>query len=564
MLVQLNISDFALIEQVQLALGPGLNVMTGETGAGKSIIVDAMNLLVGGRASTELVRTGAEKAYIEGLFDCSSCPHVSQKLMELGLPASEDNTLLLAREVAREGRSFCRVNGRVVPLVVYRSLGELLVDLHGQHEHQSLLRVGQHGELLDCCCGQDVLQQRALVSQLYRRLMQTKEKLENQQRQASEVARRLDYLRFVAMEIDRLQPIPGEEEELQKERERYRHGEKLTNLAKETALLLSGGGKLVPAYDLLSSAAENLQEMERLDGTVVDLARELEEVVYKLEDIIERLRSYREQLDFNPERAREVEERLYALRGLMRKYGASLAEVCSFREEVAAEIEQLQGAAEREHALTAEYQQVKQEYDHASYKLSSLRHAKAEVFAENVTRELKFLGMDNASFKIGWQTLSEPGPTGYDQMEFLFSANPGEPLKPLAKIASGGEMSRVMLALKVIISENDRIPTLIFDEIDAGIGGLTLQAVGDRLAAVAAKKQVLCVTHAPWIAGRGQKHFHVEKNFVGDRTCVSVNVLDPEARVEELMRMLGSTENKGIAREHAREILKLAEKHCDV
>lgn len=561
MLVQLNIRDFALIEQVQLALGPGLNVMTGETGAGKSIIVDAMNLLVGGRASTELVRTGAKRAYIEGLFDCSACPHVSQKLAELGLPASEDHTLLLSREVVREGRSLCRVNGQVVPLAMYRPLGELLVDLHGQHEHQSLLRVGEHGDLLDRCCGQDVLQQRAVVSKLYHRLMKTKEEWENQQMQASKVERRLDYLQFAAAEIDRLQPIPGEDEQLQRERDRYRNGEKLVALAKEASIVLSGGGKLAPAYDLLSSAAENLQEMEQLDSTVVELERDLEEVIYRLEDIIERLRVYREQLDFNPRRAREVEERLYALNDLMRKYGASLAEVCSFREEVAAEIEQLQGSAERGQVLAGEYQQLKQEYDRAAHKLSSLRHAGADVFVDDVTRELKFLGMDNACFEIGWKTLPEPGLAGYDQMEFLFSANPGESLKPLAKIASGGEMSRVMLALKVIISENDQIPTLIFDEIDAGIGGLTLQAVGDRLAAVAEKKQVLCVTHAPWIAGRGQRHFYVEKTFAGNKTSVSVNSLDPEERVEELVRMLGGTGNKGVAREHAREILRLAEKN---
>ncbi|AFV11827.1 DNA recombination/repair protein RecN [Thermacetogenium phaeum DSM 12270] len=555
MLVQLVIRDFALIDYVELHPGPGLNVLTGETGAGKSIIVDAMNLLVGGRASTELVRTGAEKACVEGLFDCTDYLHVAEKLVELGVPVSEDGTLLLSREVVREGRSLCRINGRIVPLAMYRSLGELLVDLHGQHEHQSLLRVGQHGELLDRYCGREVLQQRSLVADLYRRLVMVKEEYEQQQAHEAEVTRHLEYLRFAVAEIDRLKPRPGEEEELQQERERFRCGEKLAGLVKEALEELAGGGRTAPAYDLLSSAAQKLQEIGKLDGSMEELCYELNDIVYRLEDVVERLRSYQDRLEFDPQRAQEVEDRLFALRGLMRKYGNSLAEVCAFREQAAAEIEGMEGAAGRKEALADEYRRLTKEYDAEAKKLSSLRRAGAKRFVAAVLRELEGLGMENARLEIGWKVLSDPGPKGYDEVEFLFSANPGEPLKPLAKIASGGEMSRVMLALKVILAENDRIPTLIFDEIDAGIGGLTLQAVGERLVAVAGGKQVLCVTHAPQIAGRGQRHFRVEKTFSGERTCVSVRLLQEEERIDELVRMLGNSGKKEIARKHAREIL---------
>lgn len=557
MLVQLVIRDFALIENVELMLGPGLNVLTGETGAGKSIIVDAMNLLVGGRASSDLVRIGAEKAQVQGYFDCSRCQQIEKKIAELGLPLSEDHTLLLAREVSSKGRSVCRVNGRVVPLAMYRPFGELLVDLHGQHEHQSLLRVGQHRDLLDRFCGTVVLKQRSLVSKIYREMVQLQEKYEKQQVSESQVNRRLDYLKYAVEEIDNLQPAPGEEKELQKKRDRLRYGEKLAVLALEVLVELTGNdGKLIPAYDLLSSAAEKLQEIAQIDSAAEEMAQSMKDILFRLEDVIEKLRSYQEQLDFDPGYAREVEERLFALLDLMRKYGASLAEVCDFRIEAAAEMEKLQGSAHQKEILKEQCQKILQEYNLEAKKLSSLRREGAVSFSTAVAAELHGLGLENARLEIGCTLSPEASPAGYDMPEFLFSANPGEPLKPLAKIASGGEMSRVMLALKVVLAKNDQIPTLIFDEIDAGIGGLTLQAVAERLAVIAEDKQVLCVTHAPHIAGRGQTHFFVEKSVDRGKTKIQVSLLNPEERVDEVVRMLGGTSDEEVTRNHAQQILK--------
>lgn len=560
MLVQLAIQDFALIENLELMLGPGLNVLTGETGAGKSIIVDAMNLLVGGRASSDLVRTGAEKAQILGFFDCSDCPQVAEKLSALGLPLSEDDTVLLGREVNRGGRSVCRINGRAVPLSMYRPFGEFLVDLHGQHEHQSLLRVKQHRDLLDRYCGSDLLQQRHLVSILYKQLVQLQEKYEQQKMNESEEKRRLEYLTFAIEEIDQLEPMPGEVDELQKERERFRYGERLILLVQETVSELAGSdGKFIPAYDLLGAASEKLREIAEIDSAAEEMAKVLDGVLYRMEDVIEKLRAYREQLDFDPERGQEVEERLYALRSLMRKYGASLAEVCAFREEAAVELESLQGTAERKGVLEAEYRKTLQDYDDAAKKLSSLRREGAVSFTTAVAGELHGLGLDHARLEMGWELSPAPTPAGYDLLEFLFSANPGEPLKPLAKIASGGEMSRVMLALKVVLAENDQIPTLIFDEIDAGIGGLTLQTVAERLSAAARGKQVLCVTHAPNIAGRGQTHFFVEKKVDAGKTKIQVQLLKPEGRVKEIVRMLGGTSGEEVTMKLAQQILKSGE-----
>jgi DNA repair protein RecN (Recombination protein N) len=557
MLIQLVIRDFALVESVELMFGSKLNVLTGETGAGKSIIVDAVNLLVGMRASSDLVRTGAEKAQVEGLFDYSCCSGVQEKLVSLGLPTSEDNTLLLSREISAEGRSICRINGRAVPLNMYRPFGEYLVDIHGQHEHQSLLRVKEHQELLDRYCGTQVLEQREVVAGLYKRLMQLKKEQEQQQLSEAEVMRRLDYLRCALEEIDQFKPVPGEMEQLRRERERLRYGEKLAALVQEAAAQLSvGEGRLTPAYDLVGEAAAKIREIAQIDSSVEDLSSSVEDVLYRLEDVIFKLRSYQEQLNFDPERAREVEERFFALHDLMRKYGNTLAEVLSFREEAAAELERLEGAAQHKQGIEAEYKKTIEKYNQEASKLSSMRQKGAVSLAEAVASELRPLGLENARLEIGFKQSPEPTAVGYDIPEFLFSANPGQPLKPLSKIASGGEMSRVMLALKVVLAENDHIPTLIFDEIDAGIGGLTLQAVADCLFLAAQSKQVICVTHAPHIAGRGQNHFYITKSTSNGRTSIKVQQLQSEDRVNEIVRMLGGTQDDEVTRKHAQQILK--------
>ncbi|MDR9757856.1 MAG: DNA repair protein RecN [Syntrophomonadaceae bacterium] len=556
MLIQLLIRDFALIESVELMFGPQLNVLTGETGAGKSIIVDAVNLLVGMRASSDLVRNGAEKAQVEGLFDYSCCPWVEEKLVSMGLPVSDDHTLLLTREISVEGRSVCRVNGRAVPLNMYRPFGEYLVDLHGQHEHQSLLRVSEHRELVDRYCGAQVLKQRQVVAELYKRLMELKKEQEQQQLSENEMERRLDYLRFALEEIDQINPVPGEEEQLREERERLRYGEKLAVFVQEAIEQLSDGNGIPPAYDQVGEAAAKIREIARIDKSVEELASSIEDVLYRLEDIISKLRSYREQLNFDPDHARNIEERLFALRDLMRKYGASLKEVCAFREEAAAEMERLEGAAQQKEQLEAEYKETLKRYEEEAGKLSSMRREGVLSLTEAVAGELCTLGLENARLEVGFSRSAEPTAAGYDILEFLFSANPGEPLKSLSKIASGGEMSRVMLALKVVLAENDQIPTLIFDEIDAGIGGLTVQAVAERLYYAAQNKQVICVTHAPHIAGRAQTHFYISKSAAGGKTRIKVQQLQSDHRVAEIVRMLGGTADEEAILNHARQILK--------
>ncbi|MGD0621631.1 MAG: DNA repair protein RecN [Thermacetogeniaceae bacterium] len=557
MLVQLTVDNLALIEHISLDLGSGLNVLTGETGAGKSILVDAMDILTGGRASGDLVRTGAERALVEGLFDCIQLPQVSGKLAEFGMTASEDCSLLLSREIMANGRSTCRINGRAVPLAMYRTLGEMLVDLHGQHEHQSLLKVDKHRELFDRFGGDEISRQLFVVADLYDRLSELATERSAADAGEKEIAGRIDYLACATEEIGRLGPVPGEDEVLRQEAERLRHAERLAELAREAALdLFEGDDRRPAAYDLLSRALSSLQEMSRYDASVGDISAPLAEVQFRLEDVVDALRRYRELLEFNPTRAREVEERLHALRGLTRKYGPSLADVIVFLDGAHAELDNLKERQSRLRDLEAEYQRGLRSYEAAAGALSDLRHQKAAAFIEAVQGELQGLGMKKARFDTKWESTPGSRRWGSDQLEFLFSANPGEPLKPLARIASGGEMSRVMLALKVIFAENDEIPTLIFDEIDTGIGGRTLQAVADRLAVLSRHKQVLCVTHSPHIAGRGARHFNIEKVITGDLTRTVVKLLDSRSRVSEIARMLGGAEDEEITRIHAEQILK--------
>jgi DNA repair protein RecN (Recombination protein N) len=557
MLAQLTIDNLALIEHISLDLEAGLNVLTGETGAGKSILVDAMSILIGGRSSNDLVRTGAEKAMVEGLFDCTDNPQIGQKLTELGLLASEDGSLMMSREIMSGGRSVCRINGRTVPLSMYRLLGEMLVDLHGQHEHQSLLKVEKHRDLLDRFGGEEISLQLLLVADLYDRLSELADERSTTNAREKETIERQAYLAGAIEEIERFKPVQGEYDLLQQDAERLRHAEKLAALARDAAINLSeGDDRQMAAYDLLSRAVSGLQEMSRYDASLGGISASLADVQFKLQDVIDELRSYRELLEYNPDRLSDIEDRLHAMRGLIRKYGHSLADVIVFLDEASVELEALEKRQSRSRDLDAEYQRSLQSYKAGAVALSELRHQRAADFIEAVQDELRGLDMKNARFDIRWETITEPRRGGGDQLEFLFSANPGEPLRPLARIASGGEMSRVMLALKVIFAENDEIPSMIFDEIDTGIGGRTLQTVADRLSLLARHRQVLCVTHSPHIAGRGSKHFHIEKVITGNLTRTVVNSLDDRSRVAELARMLGGAENEEITRIHAEQILR--------
>ena len=574
MLAELHIENFAIIEELHLRFGPGFNVLTGETGAGKSIIVDAVSTLLGGRAETGLIRSGADEARVEGIFLLNKAMQeaILPILRRDGLEGEDEETLILAREIRRGGRSICRVNGRAVTLKVLEEIGQRLVDIHGQTEHLSLLRVREHLDLLDRYGRLWPLRER--VAAKVRELRQVRQELEGLLRDERELARRADLLAYQVREIASANLRVGEEEELESERARLANAERLMELADETyRALYEGEEGQLSAIDLLGQVARNLAELERLDPGLRGQQQVAEEAACQLEELARSLRAYRDTIEYNPARLRQVEERLDLIHELKRKYGDSIAEILVFGEEAQRELEGIVHSEERVEELRAREDELLHEIGELASRLSAERRAAGDRLAKAIEAELAELGMKGARFAVAIeQEEAEDGAwvdgrryafdeRGLDRVEFLIAPNVGEPLKPLAKIASGGETSRLMLALKTVLSAADRTPILIFDEIDAGIGGRAGGVVGRKLWSLTAEAgpdgvghQVLCVTHLPQLACYGDVHFKVAKAVVGGRTIASARALSEEERVEELAAMLGTA--TAVTRQSARELLE--------
>ena len=561
MLVELHVTNFALIDHLDLTFGAGLNILTGETGAGKSIIIDALGLALGERAGADLVRTGANKAAVEAVFDLKNAPaEVRQKLADAGLDGGEDDedTLLVTRELARTGgKSQCRINGRLMPVAVLKEIAEGLVDVHGQHEHQSLLSADRHVDILDDWCGKDALALREKVAGLYSQTNALKRERERLQTDARERARMLDLYRFQQEEIAGASLRLGEEEELTADRSRLANSEKLSAAAGEAYALLTGGERGGgSALDGLNAALSSVQHAAVLDETLSPLAESLQSAVAYAEDAGRELRAYQETVEFNPERLEEIESRLDLLRTLKRKYGETLEEIVAYGQELAGKLDALENSEAREEELTSAIAKAEAALTETAARLTTARRKASREFSGGIARELGDLGMTATQFEVS----IEPHPVGSkgaDRVEFLLSPNPGEPLRPLAKIASGGEMSRIMLALKSVLARTGAIPTMIFDEIDVGVGGRTAQTIADKLDALARNAQILCITHLPQIASRAGTHFFIEKQVEGGRTTVSVAPLDPEGRIEEIARMLGGSRRSEAVVQHAREMLSV-------
>lgn len=573
MLSELTIHNFAIIDRLHLRFGQGFNVLTGETGAGKSIIIDAVSLLLGGRADVEVIRAGADQATIEGIFvlDEETQAIVNPLLERDGLEGDDPAILNLAREIRREGRSICRVNGRAVALKLLEGIGQYLVDIHGQSEHLSLLRVREHVDLLDRYG--DLWPLREQVADLVRRLRAVRQELSSLRRDERELARRLDLLQYQVNEIEAARLTPGEEEELALERSRLANAEQLQQLADEAYhALYEGGEDQAAAVDLVQAVARALAGLARLDASAAPLGQTAEALGYQLEDLASLVRNYRNRIEFNPQRLSQVEERLALIHSLQRKYGASIEEVLAFAERARHELQSIEHSGERIADLEAEEERLLRQIGRLGAELSARRREAGERLSAGIEAELKELSMARARFgvELDWRDAADGAYvegrrvafdlTGLDRVEFLVSPNPGEPLKPLVRIASGGETSRLMLALKTVLAQADRTPTLIFDEIDAGIGGRVGAVVGQKLWGLTVgdggkgrRHQVLCVTHLPQLACYGDLHLQVSKSVTGDRTVTGVRVLEGQEREQEIAAMLGAVTAK--TRASAREML---------
>jgi DNA repair protein RecN (Recombination protein N) len=573
LLTELTISNFAIIEELCLHFNAGFNVLTGETGAGKSIIIDAVNLLLGGRADSTFVRTGAEMAQVEGIFRLDDWlqAEINPILEREGLEGDSTDTLILARELRASGRSYCRVNGRHVNLSLLEELSQPLVDIHGQSEHLSLLRVRAHQRLLDRFG--DLEEQRQAVSKEVRQLQAIRKELAGLLRDEQELARRIDQLTYQVQEIDTAKLRPGEEEELNTERSRLANAEQLSQLAGEAyAVLYETNDEQASVADLLGQAVRALHQLAKIDGSQQEQEQLAESLAAQVDDLARTLREYQESVEFSPQRLAQVEERLSLIYSLKRKYGHSIDEVLAFAERARVELDSISHSEERIDELREEEERLRHSIGRLAAELSQARQAAGERLAAEVEAQLADLNMDGAHFAIDVAWTDDPhgvyvgerslacDERGIDRIEFLIAPNVGEGLKPLVKVASGGETSRLMLALKTVLSAADETPTLIFDEIDQGIGGRVGGVVGRKLwgltQADGLQHQVLCVTHLPQIAGYADAHFHVEKGVSGKRTSTRVRILDGTERVEELAAMLGAL-SEG-TRRSAQEILEEA------
>jgi DNA repair protein RecN (Recombination protein N) len=550
-LSELTVVNFAIIDQLRLAFSPGLNVLTGETGAGKSIIIDAVSSLLGGRADSEFVRSGTEGALVEGVFTLSGELREPLRpfLEEHGLDDGGE-TLVLTREINRAGRNFCRVNGRSVTLAVFGHIGEHLVDIHGQGEHLSLLRVREHLNFLDRYGG--LQEQRLAVVQGVAALRGVRGELGALRRDERELARRADLLQYQVKEIEDAGLQPGEEEGLLAERKLLQNAERLSRLADAALRQLAGGNEERRSVtDVLAVTLRDLVELEKLDPEVGPHRQVVEEASYQLGDLARTLRSYRDGVEFNPVRLQSVDDRLDLIHQLKRKYGNSILEVQRFAEQAAEELHDITHNEERIAELEEQEALLVADVGAQAASLSEARRNAAGRLACAVERELADLKMEQAQFVVDMQWREDDDglevegkrysfdSSGIDRVEFLIAPNVGEPPKPLSKTASGGETSRLMLALKTVLTTADQVPTLIFDEIDQGIGGRAGGIVGRKLWGLTPTHQVLCVTHLPQLASYGDAHFRVDKVEREGRTVTRVQLLDKGRREEELAAMIG-------------------------
>ena len=555
MLQRLVVRNFALIDDLGIEFGPGLNVLTGETGTGKSLLIDALQAVLGRRAGADYVRTGAARAYLEAVFDLQGRETVLAPLAEAGIEPDE-GLVILNRELGANGKSLYRINSRTVPVSLYREAGQRLIDFHGQGEQQSLLREGRHGELLDRSGGPELQETVRVLAQTYRELAAARKALADSRATAMERARRLDVLGFQVEEIDRAALEPDEEERLRAERDLLANAELIARLADESHQALYGGEDYAEAaVAQIGRALKHLRELSRLSRELRESVETLEAVLSQVQEVARDLAAVRERAAFDPRRLNAVEERLALIENLKRKYGVTVAEVLAFREAAAAERELLLGSAAAIGGLEDRIAALQAEWDGLAARVSALRQRAARQLQTRVAGELRALELDSVQFQVELRPLDGPNARGREEPVFLFSANPGEPPRPLARVASGGELSRIMLALKTILAAVDETPTLIFDEVDAGIGGRALQAVAEKLAAIGAHRQVVCVTHAARIAAYADRHLQIMKTAAAGQARTLITELNEEGRLEELARMLaGGRRVTETARKHAREL----------
>ncbi len=556
MLTDISIKNFAIIDSLHITFSSGLNILTGETGAGKSIIIDAVNLVLGGRASADLIRSGAEEASVEAMFDISGEPELIESLAEKGIDADDD--ILLKRVISRSGKNRIFINSSLSTLSTLSEIAGTLINIYGQHESQTLLKVDNHLQMLDSFASLKEI--KGAFSSTYRSYRKVIERLSALEVGARDAEKQKDLLTYQLDEIRTAALLPGEDESLDHERNLLVHAEKLLLKTHSAFDLLYGAEE--SALGIIAAVKAALSDASVIDPTLKPLFADISTAALQLEDAALTLRDYSSRIESDPARLQTVEDRLELIRRLKKKYGDTVESILSRMQEIEDELAALVDGQTSKEELECAAELLKAQLKNEGGTLSSLRREAAIRLAAALEAEVHQLAMNHAAFSVKFEELPEPRESGFEKAEFLFSPNPGEEPKPLSRIASGGELSRIMLAMKQLHPESD-VPTLVFDEVDTGIGGATSSMVGSKLKRVASGQQVLCITHLPQVAVYADNHYLVSKSIDNGRTRTDVTRLSDEARIEEIARMLGGAHVTGTSREHAAEMILAATDNCE-
>lgn len=563
MLLELEIRNFALIDKLNLTFHKGLNILTGETGAGKSIIIDAVNMAIGERADRNFVSSNSDKCTVQAIFSINNINDFNNLLSEYGIEKDNEDILIFTREIYSNGRSVCRINGVIVTQTVLKLFTQKLIDIHGQHQHQSLLNSSFHIDMLDCYGGKKVLDLVDEVSKKYNELQALKHKLSSICFDEMERERKIDLMKFQIEEIESARLSTYEDEELLKQRNVISNSQNIYKTLANAYEVIQGGSVGKPILDNLSNIVYSMDEISSFDENFFNFKNILEDVQYKLEDVTRDIRDYKDQIDFDPKSLDYIEERLDLINTLKRKYGNSIEEILQYKEKIEIELVQFENSEEEIKKVKAEIDAISNELEIISIELSQLRRNVAVNFEKNITKILDTLNMGKVKFKVSFnneknkKTNVKYTSKGIDVIEFTISTNLGEPLKPLSKIASGGEMSRIMLAFKAILADVDNISTLIFDEIDTGISGHTAKIIGEKLYDISNSHQIICITHLPQIASMADHHYLIEKVEKSNNVKTTVHELSKEKQIKELGRLLGG-QLTDITIEHAEEMINQA------
>lgn len=558
MLLHIHIRNFALIDKADISFTKGLNMLTGETGAGKSILIDSINFILGNKSSKDVIRNGESSAYVEGIFSVS-IKEINSIFEENGIEVEEN--IIISREINKSGKSVSRINGRAVTVGFLKSVGKYLIDIHGQHEHQSLLHDESNIKILDLFCGNKLEEIKGEYIKRYNRYTYVLDEISRISKNEKEKFRIIDLLSFQTQEISEANLKIGEDEELLQKRNVMAGSEKihlsLNKIYNKLYMAQIGDS----AYDAIGSSLKDFNSIIEYDEKINTMKESLEDVYYRLESLVQDIREYRLSVDFNEAALNDIEERLSSINKLKRKYGSTIEEILSYNETSLKELSNIEKSDEILLEFEKEKEMLLEELEELALKITEIRKVYSVKLKALIEKELKYLGMEKAIFEVEVTQEEIFKPSGKNNVSFLMTANPGQPLKSLSKVASGGEISRIMLAIKTVIADIDSIPTLIFDEVDTGISGRTAQAVGEKMCTISKKHQILCVTHLPQIAAMSDTHFKIQKSIIANNTLTKIELLNKNEKIEELARMLGGAMITDLTRKNALEVLNLAESY---